>query len=428
MRPYRLDRMKAMLAMFGNPQNLLKTVHISGSKGKGSTGVYIASALSELGRPVGLYTSPHVSSYKERITLAGREIDDEVIAAQADFIRAKIAAIDPELLPGQSDPTTFELLTLLAYLVFVESECEWAVIETGIGGRLDATNVQLPQATVHTLIELEHTEVLGNTLAEIAYEKAGIIKPGVPAFCGFLKPEVEEVFVKKASQVGAPITFLKNKVRSQSVGDGTEPKAIHIELDSRDVVDIVPGMVGAFQRDNAVLAFITADHLLQKLGLHETERRRKICDGIAKARLPGRMELIRLEPPVMLDAAHTPSSVQRLLESYVQLFPEPGVLIFGSVLGKNSRAMAQILAPAFRSIIISTPGTFKESDPEGVFREFNSYNEATELLVDPEQAYRRALSMSDGRAPILVAGSFYMIAEIRRLEMNRAKGERVEVE
>ena len=426
MRPYRLDRMKALLELFGNPQDQIKTVHLSGSKGKGSTGVYIASVLKESGFVTGLYTSPHVSSYKERITIAGQEIEDEIIVSQTEIIRRRISAINASLLPGRSDPTTFELLTLLAYLVFLAIDCQWAVIETGIGGRLDATNILLPNATVHTLVELEHTDILGNTLAEIAFEKAGIMKPKVPAFCGHQTPEAEEVFADRARQIGAPITFVREKVRSMETSEEGIATRVDITFDTGESASLRPGMIGAFQVDNAVLAYLVADHILRRSGISDDARRQALCGGIAKGRLPGRMELVRTDPPIMLDAAHTPSSVQRLLEAYTQIYPNPGLLIFGSVLGKNPGAMAKILAPAFKTVIISTPGTFKQSDPEAVYRKFKAINNQTELILVPEAAFRRALSLSENRIPILVAGSFYMIGEIRRIESQRvhAKVER----
>lgn len=420
MRPYRLNRMKALLEMFENPQNRLKTVHISGSKGKGSTGVYIASVLREAGFTTGLYTSPHVSSYKERITVAGREIDDGPIVTQAMRIRDLIESTDPLPLPGKSEPTTFELLTLLAYLVFAEIGCTWAVIETGIGGRLDATNILMPRATVHTLVEFEHTEILGNTIAEIAYEKAGIMKPGIPAFCGPQRPDAEDVFRRRADKISAPIFFAKDRIKSMRVSGDSAGLFVDVETAEGESVHLKPGMPGAFQADNAVLAYLVADHLLQSEGTAAVARKRALIEGIGLGKLPGRMELICAEPPVMLDAAHTASSAQRLLEAYKEIYSETGVLIFGSVLGKDVRSMAEILAPAFKNVIISTPGTFKQSDPEGVYREFKAINDNTELILNPSEAYQRALSISRDTFPILITGSFYMIGEIRPLETEQA--------
>jgi dihydrofolate synthase / folylpolyglutamate synthase len=413
MRPFRLDRMKILLEHFGYPEKSFKSIHISGSKGKGSTGIYIASSLVEAGFKTGLYASPHVMSYRERITIAGKEIPDAILVGQIQRIKAGIESFGADALPGQQQPTTFELLTLLAYLTFEKVGCAWAVIETGIGGRLDATNVLSPVATVHTPVELEHTEFLGTTIPLIAAEKAGIIKPGVPAFCGLQQKEAEDVFRTKAETVNAPMRFLEEEIPEITSG------ALLLKTGER--VSIEPGMPGSFQAENAALAFLATDAILASVGVEEAERRGFIADGIRGARLPGRMELLQRDPPVMIDAAHTPSSVRRLLDSFSNAFPEKGILIFGSVLGKNPAAMAEVLASGFDSIIISTPGTFKPSDPQSVYDAFCQAHRSVELILDPKQAYVRASTLAGGSKPILVTGSFYMIAEVRPLLVGPTK-------
>ena len=420
MRPYRLDRMKILLEYFGNPQRRFDSVHVSGSKGKGSTALYIAASLEEAGYTTGLYTSPHVVSFRERITRAGRDIGDDIIVRGIEYIRSMIEKLDPEILPGQEDPTTFELLTLLSYLTFAEIGCDWAVIETGIGGRLDATNVLSPKVTVHTPIELEHTEVLGNTIAEVAFEKAGIMKPGAPAFCGWLSGDAVEVFRRRAVEVGTTVTFANEEIAEmREAGDNTAD----LTLKDRAQVTLRPGMRGGFQLENAALAFLAVDYILKSLGKNEDERRAAALRGIAKAKLPGRMELIRRHPPVTIDAAHTPWSASRLIETYTGVYGTSGILIFGSVLGKKPDEMAALLAPCFETIIISTPGTFKPSDPGSVFASFSHHHRSVELVPDPGEAYDRALQLSEGERPILVTGSFYMIAEIRPLAVDREYAE-----
>ncbi len=415
MRPYRLDRMKILLERLGNPESKFKSVHISGSKGKGSTGIYIASSLAEAGFKTGLYASPHVSSYRERITVAGEEVPDEILIDRVLHIKRWIESADSDGLPGQQQPTTFELLTLLAYLTFEQIGCTWAVIETGIGGRLDATNVLTPHATVHTPVELEHTEVLGNTIEQIAREKAGIIKPGVPAFCGLQRDEAIEVFKSKAVSVNSPIQFLALEIPGISTIAGSLKNQTTLTLKSGESLTLDPGMPGSFQAENAALAFLATDSILASEGIGAAIRREFIAKGISRARLQGRMELLLHNPPVMIDAAHTPSSTRRLFEAFSNAFPARGILIFGSVLGKNPAAMAEILAPGFDSVIISTPGTFKPSDPKSVYDIFSKVHESVELILDPSEAYRRATHLAAGVKPILVTGSFYMIAEVRAL-------------
>ncbi len=415
MRPYRLDRMKVLLEIFGNPQDKFSTVHISGSKGKGSTGIYIASILADAGFKTGLYTSPHVHSYRERINLAGEPFPDDLLADRVGYMKTVIEGLTPGTLPGQDKPTTFELLTLLAHITFAHEGVSWAVIETGIGGRLDATNVLNPSVTVHTPVELEHTEVLGNTIEQIAAEKAGIIKPDTPAFCGFQKPEALKVFAERARSVGAPFIELAKEIPGVDSFYRNGRFFGLLTLKNGEKVEIEPGMRGAFQVENAGLAFLVADRLLSDSGIEKEKRRRIIRSAVSRAKLPGRMELVREKPPVMIDAAHTPSSSARLMEAYTAIYPDGGVLIFGSVLGKNPSAMAAVLASHFSAVLISTPGTFKLSDPESVYHAFARVHSQVELIRDPQMALSRALEIAGDNTPILVTGSFYMISEIRRL-------------
>ena len=428
MRPYRLDRMKVLLEVFDNPQDSFTAVHISGSKGKGSTGLYIACALTEAGLKTGLYTSPHVNTYRERITAAGVPFPDDLLVDRVEYIKTTIERLPPGTLPGQDRPTTFELLTLLAYLTFREAEMEWGVIETGIGGRLDATNVLSPAATVHTPVELEHTDVLGDTIAKIASEKAGIIKPGSVAFSGYQVPEAACVFSNKADDTGVRLYKIEEEIPKLEItvdgaawtgppwrGPAWRGPAWRglATLKDGDTVEIKPGMQGKFQVENGALAFLVTDWLLEKAGRKKEERRRAICDALGRAKLPGRMELISENPPVLIDAAHTPASASRLLEAYLTMFPKGGTLLFGSVLGKKPGEIAKILGPAFSKVIISTPGTFKPSDPEAVYQAFSAAHPSVELIPEPKAAFERALDHSGGKRPILVTGSFYMIAEVR---------------
>ncbi len=193
-REYRLDRMFSLLEHFGRPHEAFACFHVAGTKGKGSTAAFLAGALRAAGHRTGLYLSPHVSSYNERITIDGDAVAPALLTEVASRIAAELDAGALEDLRGGFGPTTFELLTLLAFLCFRESGCREAVIEVGIGGRLDATNVVTPTASVITPLDLEHTQLLGDTLASIAREKAGIIKPGRPAFVGHQLPEAREVF------------------------------------------------------------------------------------------------------------------------------------------------------------------------------------------------------------------------------------------
>jgi dihydrofolate synthase/folylpolyglutamate synthase len=412
-RSYHLDRMRRLLALFADPHGSCPLIHVAGTKGKGSTCALLAGALAASGRRTGLYTSPHVASPFERIVLAGEPERPAALVQAARGMQAVVDALPAEDGAG-FPPTTFELYTLLAFLYFREAACDIAVIETGIGGRLDATNVIVPEASLVTPIDLEHTDVLGGTLGEIAAEKAGILKPGVSAFIGLQPPAAEEVFRGAARERGSPVAFLAEEMTGREVTLSPAGTHLHLELRGRPAADFQLSMLGEFQAENAALAFLALARLHPEITLAQFEQ------GFRAARLPGRMELFPGDPPLVLDGAHTPLSVRRLAESFVSVFARPGrprgaVLLFGSVAGKNPLAMAEVLAPRFESIVVSTPGTFKASDPAGVAAIFARINPRTELVPDPAAALARARELSGGTLPVLVTGSFYMVAEIRRL-------------
>jgi len=256
--------------------------------------------------------------------------------------------------------------------------------------------------------------VLGGTLAKIAAEKAGIIKPGVPAFIGLQPPAAEEVFRGAARERGSRAMFLAEEMTGHVVSLSAGGTHLHLELRGRPAVDFHLSMLGEFQAENAALACLALAEIHPEITPAQFE------EGFRQARLPGRMELFGGDPPLVLDGAHTPLAVRRLAESFAGIFVKPGrprgaVLLFGSVAGKNPLAMAEVLAPRFESIVVSTPGTFKASDPAEVAEIFRGLNPRTQLVPDPEAALARVRELSGGTLPVLVTGSFYMVAEIRRM-------------
>jgi dihydrofolate synthase/folylpolyglutamate synthase len=408
-RNYRLDRMRHLLGLFDDPDSGLRIIHVAGTKGKGSTAALLASILDAAGHRTGLYTSPHVTNAFERISIAGEHPRPDLLVRIGNEAKSVVDSLPRDGMPGHFAPTTFELYTLLAFLYFREAGCEDAVIEVGIGGRLDATNVVMSEASVITPLDLEHMEVLGDTIEQIAFEKAGIIKPGAPAFSGFQPPPAKKVLQDTAYSRGSTITFLDEELESLVTTLDVTGTSVRLQLRGDDPVEFRLSLLGDFQAENAALAYLTLIRTRLEIP------RECYRDGLFAASLPGRMEVIGANPPIVLDGAHTPLAVSRLIDSFSKIFPGEAVLLFGSVTGKRPREMASILAHRFPRIVISTPGSFKESDPDQVFKIFNGLNPDTLLEKSPEAALRRAREVSGGTRPILVTGSFYMVAEIRRL-------------
>ncbi len=408
-RNYRLDRMRRLLGLFDDPDSGLRIIHVAGTKGKGSTSALLACILDAAGHRTGLYTSPHVTSAFERISIAGELPRPDLLVRIGREVQDVVDSLPRDGIPGHFAPTTFELYTLLAFLYFREAGCEEAVIEVGIGGRLDATNVVMSEAAVITPLDLEHMDVLGNTIEQIAFEKAGIIKPGAPAFSGFQPPSAKQVLRDAAYSRGSAITFLDEEMVALGTTLDVTGTSFRLHLRGDNPVELRLSLLGEFQAENAALACLTLRRTRPEIPLP--------CyrDGLLAASLPGRMEVMGTNPPVVLDGAHTPLAVSRLMDSFSKIFPGEAVLLFGSVAGKRPREMASILARRFPRIVISTPGTFKESNPEQVFEIFHTLNPGTVLERAPESALRRARQESGGTRPILVTGSFYMVAEIRRL-------------
>ncbi len=408
-RTYRLERMYGLLDFFNHPEKSFRIIHVAGSKGKGSTARSIAGGIGECGFTVGVYASPHLVDYRERITMNGDFFSDELILRVMKKMFARLEQFEYRDEFGTAAPTTFEVLTLLALLIFQEAQCDWVILETGLGGRLDATNVVTPDMSVITALELEHTDVLGDTIESIAQEKGGIIKPGVPVVCGMQSfPEARETILSIAETQRSPVIDLQSLILHRESFVSTEGTTTKVIWSTGKQETLHLSIGGVFQGENALLALAALTHLFQP----SPRYRKKIIKGIEKATLAGRCQVIARNPDIMIDGAHTEKSIQGVLETWNQLYPTGGILIFGAVEGKNHRAMAKQLIPHFTHIIISTPGTFKQSNPQGLVELFKELEAHPTLELHPAKALQQARELSNGKTPILVTGSFYMISEI----------------
>jgi dihydrofolate synthase/folylpolyglutamate synthase len=414
---FKLDRMRSLAQELGNPHLGRLTVHVAGSKGKGSVATFIANVLEESGLRTGLYTSPHIISWKERMTEAGAEIPDSVILRAAEDVYSLVGGRDPMFFPGDELPTYFELTTLIAFCTFRNLGCNAQVIEVGLGGRLDSTNIVIPDVSVITPIELEHTEYLGSTIAQIASEKAGIIKPNVPVCTLQIKNEALKVIKKKAIALHAPCHIMQKEISISGVHTSVEgtsctlettpfsPNALRIMLKEQGIRVNSP-LIGAVYSGNMALAALA----LSQLPIHiSTEN---IINGFAKAEMLARFQIISRLPLIVLDGAHTPESVRSILPTFLELSETPRILLFACAHDKHHREMAEILCGFFDEIIITRPGTFKQSDPSAVFSSFSTLSQKCELIESTEEAIVHATTeAAEKRASLLVTGSFYLCAE-----------------
>ncbi|HCG62657.1 MAG TPA: bifunctional folylpolyglutamate synthase/dihydrofolate synthase [Sphaerochaeta sp.] len=424
-RLYRLDRMRALLDHIGNPERDFKAIHVAGSKGKGSTASFLAQGLTALGLKTGLYTSPHLCDYRERFTLAGTFFDDTELVAAANMLVHRLEGFHFEDEWGTAEPTAFELYTSFAFLLFSHTRCAWAVIETGLGGRLDATNTITPVASVITPIELEHTAILGDSIPLIAGEKAKIIKAGVPVFISRQREDARRVFVEEARVQQSRLYDLQVEV--EALVTRTEPDGQHAAITWKDgtVTRLLLAMRGEVQAENCALALL----VLKTLGVYRPEITE---EALQTARLPGRMELISTAPPIIIDGAHTVESLRHLLNSFTQLYGTTGnTVIYGVLEDKDHIHMTRLLLPLFERIIVARPGTFKKSNPEALFlllqEEIKEMRNPPRLFLekDPDKALELAMETTAFPHAILCTGSFYLggdiVAAFRKVEQLESK-------
>ena len=421
LRAFRLERMEALAELAGHPERCAPAIHIAGSKGKGSVTGMIASVLEADGRRAARYMSPHISDYRERICLGNSFFDEAVYREAGDELRdlAESAAARNGLFAVAGDePSFFEMLTLLFFICAKNSRCDVAVVETGMGGRLDATNIVDPLISVITLIELEHTSFLGDTLPAVAGEKAGIIKQGKPLLLARQNGEALDVFKKRALEKNSPLLYFPDiaAVENIRIHPGGTDFTLELHGDNASYNFSIP-IPGAVQAENAGLAIKAVKTVFP--GISEDAIRR----GLGQVKIPARFEKIvdgmADNPPVILDGAHTPESTSLCVETFISLYGEGGILLFGCAADKNAAAMAEILLPRFSLVYITAPGTFRISEPEKIYRAFaeglsGQGTEKTLFIKETGEAIKQALKTGrEKKLPVLCTGSFYLASEVR---------------
>jgi dihydrofolate synthase/folylpolyglutamate synthase len=439
----KLGRMQRIVELLGHPDRAFKSVHVAGTKGKGSTCEMTAAGLEACGYTVGLYTSPHLMSIRERIRLNRANI------AEAQFVATarRVAVVEAALDEADGEPTFFELITAMAFCFFEEQAVDVAVIEVGLGGRLDSTNIITPEVAAITRISLDHTQLLGSTLDKIAREKAGIFKSGIPALSAVQPPGIVEVLREEAARVGAPLRVLGEEIEFSARFDaggtsGTPQMRVSIGAGSvgEDAKQeggkaaggsggagggaskeagigyehITVPLRGEHQAANCALALAILSTLGER-GFRAPEE--KVTRGLASVSLPGRLEILRTSPRIVLDGAHNAESVMCVMKTLsAQMTYDSMVVVFGCAADKDIDGMLRELSAGADKVVFTRTQTARAADPRDLARRFT---ELTGKMAQTAPAPRDALELAKRAVAredlICVTGSFYLVAEIREL-------------
>lgn len=398
-----LEPTRELLAYLGSPQLSYPVVLVAGSNGKGSTSALLASIVTAAGYRTGHYTSPHLERVEERL-----QIDDQpILPERLGGLLAKI--VEAAERASGAPPTYFEALTVAAFRWFAEEEVDLAVVEVGLGGRLDATNLAEPILSLITSISLEHREFLGDTLSAIAREKAGIFRPGRPALAWVEDPEPRAALQEVAEEKGTDLRFAQDLVRIEEAGsEGWSGQRVRLVTPGGSH-DLRIALLGAHQQRNLGLAVLAAETLVAE-GFTRIDQK-AITAGAAACRWPGRLEVIELTDgrKVLLDAAHNPEGAAALADFLAGL-DTPVDLLFGVLTDKDAAEMLGALAPRARRLILTTPPSPRSQDPAGLLPYLKG-REGVEIEPDPARALDRLLQ-GDGET-LVVCGSIYLIGEIR---------------
>lgn len=436
-REFKLNVMRTLLQRLGNPQDGQNIVHIAGTKGKGSTATMVAAILRQAGHRTALYTSPHLESITERLAIDGRPCSEAEFLQLVDLVRGPVADLDREAesagISG-GGPTFFDIVTALALTHFARRRCTATVLEVGLGGRLDSTNVCRPAVSVITTISFDHTQQLGNSLGEIAAEKAGIIKPGVPVVSGVLPAEPRSVIARVARDVGAPLFALGDAFHFREVRPPTEdhappssprrrPPVQPTQLDywetgAPDRISLagVPLQLrGAHQALNAAVA-LAAILRLGTAGWSIPEA--ALRAGLAQATCPARVEVVGERPTIILDAAHNVASIDALLEVLDRDFAgQPRIAIFAVNRDKDVAGILRRLLPAFPQVIVTqfhdSPRAMPVMELADLARSLAPADTRIEVASTPSTALRRARQLATPEHVLCATGSFFLAAELR---------------
>ena len=410
---FNLDRVRRLNALVGNPHERYRKVHITGTKGKGSTAAMVTSVLRSAGLKVGTYTSPHLVNLEERIRVNGRDIPRDRLAAIVERISGPVEFIRGVAPPPH--PTFFEIFTTAAFCHFAEEQTDWAVVEVGLGGRLDSTNVIAPEVTAVTRIGLDHTRILGNTVQQIAGEKAGIFKQGIPVVIGPQEEPAERVLRGRARTLDAEVWGVGKEIQFGDIQARAEHPgyAFRVKTPYAEHAGLQISLVGTHQVENAAVAVGIIDALRKRGTLDVTER--AIQEGLLKTEAPGRVEVMGTSPLVVVDGAHNPMSVEALVRAVREHFTwRRLVLLFAMATDKDIRGSLDLLLPLADEVFFTVTNSPRAAKPE-TLRQLATARGKENVHCEPDEAcaFRKALAATGADDLLLVTGSLYLAGDLR---------------
>lgn len=415
-----LDRMEELLRRLGNPQDDLKVIHVAGTNGKGSVSKYLEEGLSACGYKMGLYTSPYIETFNERIRYDGADISDEDLEYYGQKV---VSAAEAMVADGLDSPTEFEVVTAIAFLYFAGRQADITILEVGLGGIGDSTNVvKSPLASVITSISYDHMAQLGSSLAEIAVNKAGIIKTGCPVIANVPQRDAAKIIARKAYAMGSRLYDISG-IRAAVSDETPFSQKVSMELYEKSYSDVEISMVGRHQAENLKTALATLE-ILRRSGAVKLDRE-ALYEGLKRARQPGRFEVISEDPLVIIDGAHNEAGAQALQETMAQHFAGKKILLVAGILAdKEIDSIVKFLTKITDHIIVTEPENPRKLAAEKLAEHVADFGVAAEAVPDVEAAVHRVKEMADGYDVILFAGSLYLIGDVRRLWRNERGEER----
>ncbi|NCO61670.1 MAG: bifunctional folylpolyglutamate synthase/dihydrofolate synthase [Deltaproteobacteria bacterium CG_4_8_14_3_um_filter_51_11] len=391
-----LDRTRGLLNALGNPHKGMKFIHVAGTNGKGSVCAFLESILKEAGFKVGFYSSPHLVRFTERFRINGREIGRDAVASLTDEVRAVSDPDDP--------PTFFEATTVMALSFFAREHTDFAIMEVGMGGRLDSTNVINPIAAGITNVSMEHQQYLGSRLLDIAYEKAGVIKEGLEVIAGVTQPPVVDLYGRLSSEKGARLLRVGKDIRYRTTSSG-----LHYYGTDRRMEGLELSLKGSFQSRNAAIS----------LGIIEVMGRKgfKLDEDHVRAGLkstfwPGRLHVFSHEPALVLDGSHNPGAIRTVVSTLDKTFSYKRlILVMGIMADKDIGSMLKEIVPIADHVIYTRPVYERAADPKVLYEKARGLGAVGEVAADIPLALERAKALADSRDLILVCGSLFTVGE-----------------